>query len=121
VSFGQSISTCFSNFANFTGRAQRSEFWWFWLFVLIVQAVGQGILAAVLGTDSGLFSLLALVLGIALVIPLYAAGARRLHDTGKSGWLQLLILIPCVGVIILIVLWAQAGQQTENQYGPPVA
>jgi len=44
-----------------------------------------------------------------------------LHDTGKSGWLQLLLLIPCVGVIVLIVFWAQEGQPTENQYGPPVA
>ncbi|MDC3001432.1 DUF805 domain-containing protein [Actinomycetota bacterium] len=32
MTFGQSISTCFSNFANFQGRARRSEFWWFFLF-----------------------------------------------------------------------------------------
>ena len=121
MSFGQAVSTCFSNYANFNGRAQRSEFWWFWLFVLIVQAVGQGILAVILGADSGLYTLLGAVLAIALAIPLYAAGARRLHDTGKSGWLQLLILIPCVGVIVLIVLWAQQGQPADNQYGPPVA
>jgi uncharacterized membrane protein YhaH (DUF805 family) len=121
MSFGQSVSTCFSNYANFNGRARRSEFWWFWLFVLIVQAVGQGILAVILGADSGLYTLLGAVLAIALAIPLYAAGARRLHDTGKSGWLQLLVLIPCVGVIVLIVLWAQQGQPADNQYGPPVA
>ena len=121
MSFGQSISYCFNNYANFTGRGRRSEFWWFYLFVVIVSAVAQTILAAILGGDSFLYFLLSAVVAIALVIPLYAAGARRLHDTGKSGWLQLLLLIPCVGIIVLIVFWAQAGQQTENQYGAPVA
>jgi hypothetical protein len=47
--------------------------------------------------------------------------ARRLHDTGKSGWLQLLWLIPCIGFIILIVLLVQPGNPGENSYGPPVA
>lgn len=121
MSFGQSISYCFSNYANFNGRARRSEFWWFWLFVLIVQIVVQGLVAVVVGTDSVLYSLLVFVVAIALAIPLYAAGSRRMHDTGKSGWLQLLILIPCVGVIIMIVLWAQAGNPGENQYGAPPA
>ena len=90
MGFGQAISACFSNYANFNGRARRSEFWWFWLFVVIVQVVVQTLFAVIVGTDSALYSLLAFVLAIVLAIPLYAAGARRLHDTGKSGWLQLL-------------------------------
>jgi len=121
VSFGQSISYCFSNYANFNGRARRSEFWWFFLFVLIAQVVVQTLVALVVGTDSVLYSLLVFVLAIVLAIPLYAAGSRRMHDTGKSGWLQLLVLIPCVGGIIMIVLWAQAGNPAENQYGAPPA
>jgi len=56
-----------------------------------------------------------------LAIPLYAAGSRRMHDTGKSGWLQLLVLIPCAGIIIMIVLWAQQGSGVDNQYGAPPA
>ena len=121
MSFGQSVSTCFSNYANFTGRARRSEFWWFYLFVVIVAVVVQGILALIFGGDSGVYFLLSIIVSVALAIPLYAAGARRLHDTGKSGWLQLLVLIPCVGLIVLIVLWAKEGQPADNQYGPPVA
>ena len=119
--FGQAISTCLSNYANFNGRARRSEFWWFWLFVVIVQVVVQTLIAVIVGTDSIVYSLLVFVLAIALAIPLYAAGARRLHDTGKSGWLQLLILIPCAGISILIVLWAQQSSGVDNQYGAPPA
>lgn len=121
MSFGQSVSTCFSNYANFTGRARRSEFWWFYLFVVIVSVAVQAILALIFGGDSGAYFLLSIAVSVALAIPLYAAGARRLHDTGKSGWLQLLVLIPCVGIIVLIVLWAKEGQPADNQYGPPVA
>ncbi len=53
MSFGQSVSYCFSNYTNFTGRARRSEFWWFYLAVLIISAVVQGLLAVILGADSG--------------------------------------------------------------------
>lgn len=120
MSFGQSISYCLSNYANFNGRGSRSEFWWFLLAVFVVQVVIQGLLNLVLG-DGFIFTLLALVVGVGLAIPLYAAGSRRMHDTGKSGWLQLLVLIPCVGIFIMLFLWAQAGQPADNQYGPAIA
>ncbi len=121
MGFGQAISTCFSNYANFNGRARRSEFWWFWLFVVIVQWAVNFLFGWILGFDAIAPLLIVFVLAIALAIPLYAAGARRLHDTGKSGWLQLLVLIPCAGIIILIVLWAQQGSGADNQYGAPPA
>ena len=124
MTFGQSISTCFSNFANFQGRARRSEFWWFFLFSSVILFVVQVLLAFAPDgfLDSTAFAVIASsIVGIVLLIPFYAVGARRLHDTGKSGWLQLLVLIPCVGAIILYVLWAQAGSGADNQYGSPPA
>ena len=33
-----------------------------------------------------------------------SAGARLLHDTGRSGWWLLLLIVP-FGVIVLIVFW----------------
>lgn len=56
---------------------------------------------------------------LAVLVPSLAAGSRRLHDTGKSGWLQLLGLIPVVGWIVLIYLTAQPGQAGTNEYGAP--
>ncbi|HKQ98331.1 MAG TPA: DUF805 domain-containing protein, partial [Candidatus Polarisedimenticolia bacterium] len=46
----------------------------------------------------------------ATLIPILAAGSRRLHETGRSGWMQLIGLIPVAGVIILIVLLAQKAK-----------
>ena len=124
MTFGQSISTCFSNFANFQGRARRSEFWWFFLFSSVILFVVQVLLAFAPDgfLDSTAFAVIASsIVGIVLLIPFYAVGARRLHDTGKSGWLQLLVLIPCAGAIILYILWAKAGSEADNQYGSPPA
>ena len=124
MTFGQSISTCFSNFANFQGRARRSKFWWFFLFSSVILFVVQVLLAFAPDgfPDSTAFAVTASqIIGLVLLIPFSAVDARRLHDTGKSGWLQLLVLIPCAGAIILYVLWAQAGSEVDNQYGAPPA
>jgi uncharacterized membrane protein YhaH (DUF805 family) len=50
-------------------------------------------------------------------IPMLAVSARRLHDTGKSGWYYLMSLIPLVGFIIVIVQWCK-DSVGDNQYGP---
>ena len=56
---------------------------------------------------------------LALVIPLFAVGARRLHDTNKSGWWQLFALIPLAGWIALAIFLLLASEQDSNRFGPP--
>ncbi len=46
-----------------------------------------------------------------MIIPSLAVGARRLHDTGRSGWWQLIALIPFIGAIILIIWFAQPSKR----------
>jgi len=55
---------------------------------------------------------------LAVVIPSLAVAVRRLHDTGKSGWFYLVALIPLIGGIWLIVLFATEGDVGPNAYGP---
>jgi uncharacterized membrane protein YhaH (DUF805 family) len=50
-----------------------------------------------------------------------AVGARRLHDTDRSGWWQLLWILPVIGWIIMIVFQATAGQAGDNRFGSPPA
>lgn len=103
MTFGESIKTCFSKYAEFSGRADRSEYWWFELFLLLLI-----VSAAMLGeTLSNLVSL-------AILLPSLAVGARRLHDIDKSGWWQLLYLVPIVGWIIVIYWSAQPAREPNR-------
>ena len=106
------------NYAKFDGRAHRTEFWMFVLVSIIVSVV-LNIVDAIIGTGGDLGGgVLASIYALAVLIPTLAVGARRLHDIGKSGWWQLLGLIPIVGAIILIVWFATKGHESENQHGP---
>ena len=106
-------------YAVFSGRSQRSEYWFFVLFYLIIYIV-LAVLDALLGTfKSGTqIGLLSGVFSLAIIVPSIAVAARRLHDTDRSGWWQLLVLIPLIGVIVLIVFLAQDSKPGENKYGP---
>lgn len=129
----ESVRTCFGKYADFQGRASRSEFWWFFLFTALVSLALSlplyvlMVIVAVAGNSSTgagvaavitiIWSIIVTVVAIGLLIPLLAAGARRLHDYGQSAWFLLLYFVPC-GNIVLIVLWALGGTPGDNPYGP---
>ncbi|WP_374971182.1 DUF805 domain-containing protein [Terrabacter sp. BE26] len=118
MSFGEAVSTVLTQkYATFSGRARRSEYWFFYLFSILVTGV-LNVLMAVTGAKA--ISYLAILFGLALLIPSLAVGVRRLHDTGRSGWWLLIGLIPIIGAIILIVFLAGDSQPGPNAYGPPV-
>lgn len=98
---------------DFTGRARRSEFWQFILCYWIVDAV-----LTALGRHIGFFNIISSIVALALLVPSLAVGARRLHDIGKSGWLQLFFFLPIIGWILLIVWWAKDSQPGSNDFGP---
>ncbi|MEU7036302.1 DUF805 domain-containing protein [Streptomyces sp. NPDC046237] len=100
-------------YAVFTGRARRQEFWMYTLFNLIAYVVV--VIVDVLLTTA---PLLTGIYALGVFLPTLAVTIRRLHDTGRSGWMILLGLIPLVGAIILIVFYATEGNQTDNAYGP---
>jgi uncharacterized membrane protein YhaH (DUF805 family) len=108
-------------YAQFSGRSRRKELWMFALFNAIVGAVLYSVSLAAAWQSSSLstfFFALYFVYVLAALVPGWAVGARRLHDTGKSGWWWLIALVPFVGAIILIVFWVTDSQPGDNQYGP---
>src|SRR3954451_10674343 len=111
------VRAVLTQYAGFSGRARRSEYWWFALASFLA-SFAASIIDAVIGSDlGGGTGVVNLLLSLALLIPSLAVGVRRLHDTGKSGWWLLLVLVPIVGIIVLIVFWATDGEPGVNEYG----
>lgn len=98
MDFVSAIKSCLGQYAGFSGRAVRSEFWWFFLFQIIVMVIASFLGDVVSG-----------IVSIALLLPAFAVGARRLHDIGRSGWWQLLTLTG-IGVLLLIFWWVQPSE-----------
>ena len=95
----------------FEGRAGREEFWYFFLANFIANVI--------LSIVGGLirFPYLTGLYGLAVLLPGLSVGARRLHDIGKSGWLQLIAIIPVIGPIILLILFAKPGIPEQGASG----
>ena len=52
-------------------------------------------------------------------LPNWALGIRRFHDVGKSGWCELLWLVPIWGWIQIFRLLLREGDPEKNKYGDP--
>ncbi|SLN21119.1 Inner membrane protein YhaI [Aquimixticola soesokkakensis] len=114
MDFKTATKTCLQKYATFSGRAPRSEYWYFILFSVL----GQFLLSLVdMLLGMGDLSPLSSLFSLALVIPTFAAGARRLHDINRTGWWQLLTLIPIIGWIVLLVWYVKKGDDSTNRFG----
>ena len=105
-------------YAVFNGRARRKEYWYFLLFNIIISVI-LGVIDGVVGSfspEAGI-GLLGGIYALAVFIPGFAVSVRRLHDTNRSGWWLLTLLIPLIGLIVIIVFMATDSTPEENQYG----
>ena len=108
----------YKKYADFEGRARRKEYWMFYLFYIIIYIV-LAILDGVLGTfiaEQGIGILSGIFL-FASLIPTISIATRRLHDINKSGWWQLIVLVPIVGVFVMLFFLVSKGTEGENDYG----
>lgn len=92
------VKTCFIKYADFSGTATRFEYWWFFLFVLLLACLAFII-------NNKLYQVFHLI----IVVPLLAAGTRRLNDAGESGWWQLMFLVP-FGFVVPVYMLALKGK-----------
>ena len=118
VGYIDAIRMGFQKCWDFSGRSTKPEYWKWFVFVL----VGVLILSIVDirmhtynfraggGLISGLFRVISL-------IPSLSLGARRLHDINRTGWWQLLLFVPLLGLIVIMILAAKDGDIGKNRYG----
>lgn len=89
MTFGKSISTCMGKYVAFNGRAARPEYWWFFLFTVLLTWFADIADPSKVGST---------IVSLALLLPSLSVATRRLHDTGRSGWWQL-IALTVIGLI----------------------
>ena len=118
MNFRIAIIKCFMLYTIFSGRAKRAEFWWFFLFCMIVGLMGSVIDAALsLDTAIGGNGVFTTLIQLATFLPSIAVGSRRLHDTNRSGWWQLLWIVVFIGWIPLIIWLASTSKNENNRFG----
>tara|TARA_B100000795_G_scaffold257527_1_gene230839 strand:+ start:1235 stop:1726 length:492 start_codon:yes stop_codon:yes gene_type:complete len=115
--FNEAVETCFKKYFDFNGRARGSEFWYFTLFSVIVGLMAQILDSVIFGNNFGTlgYGPFYWIYFMAFLIPQTSAASRRLHDTNKSGWWQLLWLT-IIGAFVLLVWYILEGDKTENKY-----
>jgi uncharacterized membrane protein YhaH (DUF805 family) len=116
MSFSEAVHCALVRYAIFDGRARRSEFWWFWLFCAAA-AIAAASVDSVLGAGEGI-GVAEVVVTVSLLVPSIAVTVRRLHDSGRSGWWFLILLVPIVGFVMLLVSLTADSDYGENEYGP---
>lgn len=97
---------------SFEGRIRRTEYGLSLLILVFVQIligamVGLGVNNS---SDGGSQIVVFYILNLPVLIFFWAQGAKRCHDLGNSGWLQ---LIPLYGLWLLF----EDGQHGTNKYG----
>lgn len=124
MGFTQSVKTCLSKYVVFSGRARRSEYWWFVLFVIVV-SIGLAILDTILfgsNPETGEGSnLLNSIFQLAVVLPMFAAGWRRLHDTGRPGWYLLLPMAFSIATMVMLLTGVAVFSALETSVDDPEA
>lgn len=91
-------------YATFSGRARRKEFWMFNLISFIISVI-----LGALGVAINL-PIISTIYFIVILLPALAVIARRMHDTGNSGWYY---LIPFYNMFLLCI----PGNIGANDYG----
>ncbi len=95
-----SLTYNFKNYVKFSGRASRAQYWWFYLASVIIGSITCGF---------GYW---------AVLVPMIAAGFRRVQDAGKPGWF---CLIPIYGFILCLMPSVPANEYGEGPEVPPAA
>ncbi|GGJ40975.1 DUF805 domain-containing protein [Paenarthrobacter histidinolovorans] len=121
---GAAVKRFFKKYTAFSGRASRSEYWWWTLVNAIVLIVLNILMTSGLSIDSAgtpvlgpvyvVGLVLAVVWGLATLVPSIALIVRRLHDANLSGWLALLVVIPVVAIVFALLPSNPAGQRFDQ-------
>jgi uncharacterized membrane protein YhaH (DUF805 family) len=93
------VDTITNHYADFNGRVGRGRYWYY-VLVYFVVGLAVSIVGSVLYTHGGLRALYSLL----LLLPSIGMTARRLQDTGRTGSLAWLLLLPYALLIFSAII-----------------
>lgn len=103
----------FRRYFDFKGRSRRKEYWLFTLLIALASLVIAALESATgLVAAFGENGLLSIIFSLGTFIPGIAVLVRRLHDTDRSGWWLLAILVP-----FFVLGFAFAGGVADTSSG----
>ena len=114
----EAVGLAFKNYTKCSGRSRRSEFWYFLLFFYCIDFLLYFLYSFISYRMNYVFISIYLLFYLVLFIPFISLSVRRLHDTGQSGFLALIFLIPIIGWLILLFYCCPDSEQNTNEYGP---
>ncbi len=118
MNFVDAVKSAFARFNDFETRSSRSEFWWFMLLYFLVGLVVGIIEFTLFGQGMGMTrGIIDLLVFLVFFVPTISVTARRLHDIGRSGWWQLIGLIPLIGALVLLYWAVKTGEDGDNRFG----
>jgi len=92
------LTEYFNKYFDFQTRTNRRDYWVTFLLIFLL-GILFGIISTFYSPETGLIQS---VWNLVTIIPSLALGSRRLHDTNRSGFWQLLWLIPIFGWVVII-------------------
>jgi len=119
-----SIKNDFLRGFQFSGCTSRLEFWMYFLviiffyliFVILTEQLSEQYQEPLVDLVGNIPLGLFLIFSIYLIISLYAAMSRRLHDANHSAAWIFIKFIPYIGIIILFYLLSKKSVNENNQY-----
>ena len=99
------------------GRIARRQYWLHFFLPYCVFVCVLDLIEFVI--RSVMFNIVYFIISLILIWPSIAVTAKRCHDRDRSGWFQLIALIPVVGAVwLLIEIWFRRGTAGPNRFGP---
>lgn len=105
------FTNAFKKYGTFTGRETRQAYWMY-ILIYIFMYIALTVVDITVGTV-----VLGTIFSLVMFVPSISICARRLHDTNRTGWWQLIGLIPLIGTIVLLVFLVQ-DSGPDNDHGP---
>jgi uncharacterized membrane protein YhaH (DUF805 family) len=117
----EAFENCFIKIFDYRTRSGRYEFWWFYFIAFLIGLIVQiniGIQTLIDPSKAITLLIIEMLSTLPFTLAAISASCRRLHDTGKSGWL-LLLAFTIIGLIPLFVWLSSGSDKKENIYGKP--